>query len=151
MAEYSRKWEDNNQDKRAKRRADPQYKKYMLDYQNERYANDPEYRENRKEADKRSYQKHAEKRRAKTLKYAKNNPGYYSHKARERRGVEKSATPAWADMDAISRIYEARPVGYHVDHIIPLQGDTVCGLHVDYNLQYLTPKENMAKGNKLLT
>ena len=38
---------------------------------------------------------------------------------------------------------------WEVDHIIPLQGENVCGLHVDYNLQYLTPEENGKKGNRL--
>lgn len=48
----------------------------------------------------------------------------------------------------VREFYEKRPVGYVVDHIIPLQGKLVSGLHVIWNLQYLTPQENLSKGNK---
>lgn len=64
----------------------------------------------------------------------------------------RKATPAWVDKKALVAIYENCPPGYHVDHIIPLRGKTregyrVSGLHVPWNLQYLTVAENLAKHN----
>jgi hypothetical protein len=50
----------------------------------------------------------------------------------------------------IRLFYENCPDDYHVDHIIPLKHDKVCGLHVPWNFQYLTAFENMSKGNKIV-
>lgn len=56
--------------------------------------------------------------------------------------------PKWVDLNEIVAVYDSRPKGHHVDHIIPINGPNVCGLHVPWNLQYLKPKDNIAKGNK---
>lgn len=62
----------------------------------------------------------------------------------------KDRTPEWAEIDLIAKFYKNCPIGYHVDHIIPLQGDLVSGLHVLGNLQYLKAKDNLAKNNKYI-
>lgn len=73
-----------------------------------------------------------------------------------RRALRLQATPAWLTPEqrrAIDEIYmdaQTRPGGpWHVDHIVPLKGREVCGLHVPWNLQILTASENQRKGNKL--
>lgn len=54
----------------------------------------------------------------------------------------------WADMEKIAEIYaKAKELGMHVDHIIPLKHELVCGLHCEANLQILPPDENIAKRN----
>lgn len=64
----------------------------------------------------------------------------------------KKATPAWTDLTAIKQFYiEAQQltketgIPHEVDHIIPIQGKLVSGLHVPANLQILTEKQNQTK------
>lgn len=64
------------------------------------------------------------------------------------RAAKLHRTVSWANQEKIKEIYDNCPEGYHVDHIIPLQGKYVSGLHVEGNLQYLTAKENLSKSNK---
>lgn len=76
-------------------------------------------------------------------------PAHYRAKVNARRSRERAATPSWADLAAIERIYLNCPAGHEVDHIVPLQSPEVCGLHVPYNLQYLPMPENRRKSNRL--
>jgi hypothetical protein len=69
----------------------------------------------------------------------------------ERRAKKLKATPGWLTAEQrkeMTEIYRNRPEGYHVDHLVPLQGKNVTGLHVPWNLQYLPAVENIRKGNK---
>ena len=65
------------------------------------------------------------------------------------RSAKLQRIPAWADLGAIQFFYECCPAGCHVDHIIPLQGKTVSGLHVENNLQWLPAAINCGKGNRI--
>lgn len=64
------------------------------------------------------------------------------------RAVRLQRIPGWADMNAIKSFYLNCPDNLHVDHIVPLRGKLVSGFHVINNLQYLSSKENLSKGNK---
>jgi len=72
--------------------------------------------------------------------------------------AKQNRTPKWLTIDdlwLIEEVYDiaakrSRMTGiqWHVDHIYPLQGRTVSGLHVPDNLQVITAKENFKKGNR---
>ena len=88
--------------------------------------------------------------RARAQDWKKKNPNRNKEHSMKRHAALKKAMPHWVDRKSIQNIYDECPVGMHVDHIVPLQGDNVSGLHVPWNLQYLSPFENVSKGNKLL-
>lgn len=63
--------------------------------------------------------------------------------------VKRRAMPVWADRAAIKLVYsKARELGWTVDHIVPLQSKTVCGLHVWHNLQVMDSQLNKSKSNR---
>jgi len=85
--------------------------------------------------------------------YLRNKSKYLATSSLRKKRVKK-ATPPWADLKKIEHVYwvcnfisELTGIQHHVDHIHPLQGDIVCGLHVHTNLQILTATENLSKGN----
>lgn len=74
------------------------------------------------------------------------NPKRALAMTREQQAKRMLRVPPWSETEAIRAFYEACPEGYEVDHIIPLQGLFVSGLHVLSNLQYLPALDNRRKG-----
>lgn len=70
----------------------------------------------------------------------------HSKKLREMR--ERQRLPKWADKKAIKEFYDNCPEGMFVDHIVPLAGEQVTGLHTVHNFQYLSLLENSFKNRK---
>lgn len=71
------------------------------------------------------------------------------------RAKKLNRLPSWCDREKLKQIYteavlrtEEQNIKYEVDHIIPLNGETVSGLHVPENLQILTQRQNNEKTNK---
>lgn len=90
---------------------------------------------------------HPEVGRKAVRKWEKANPERRAWYRKVSKGYLKQACPKWADKKELKRIYNECPEGMVVDHVIPLRGDTVCGLHVPENLQYLSREENLKKTN----
>jgi len=130
--EYQKQYkEDNKETSRA------YSKKYYL-----------ENKENSSKYAKANYQKNREKRIAQAQDWAKNNHSKRTSIFANYKATKLKATPAWFERKQIEKVYkEARKYGFHVDHIVPLQSKTVCGLHCWHNLQLLNASINCSKGN----
>lgn len=101
---------------------------------------------------RKSKRKNIAKYREYNRTWQKANSGKVTAYTRKRQAQQLNATPKWlsgSQLKEIEAIYINRPKGYHVDHIVPLLGKDVCGLHVPWNLQYLTSSDNIKKSNKL--
>ena len=124
---------------------------------------DREYRQKNKDYIKKQkseyYYSNHEVRKAKIREWARNNKAHKYSLEVARRTKKIKATPNWLSeehKEEIRLLYKVREflseydgVEYHVDHIIPLRGNGVSGLHVPWNLQIITAKENIKKSNKL--
>jgi hypothetical protein len=120
-----------------------------------------EYYERNKESVKaRAQARPAEEKHHHRKKHKAANPELYKELTNVRRRRFRQATPKWLtpeqklEMRLKYRlaIELSRRLGvpYAVDHIIPLQGEEVCGLHVPWNIEVITQEENLKKSNKLL-
>jgi hypothetical protein len=96
------------------------------------------------------YIKNAEKIKQYSKEYRLKNPHFKKSHCAKRRAIKLKATPKFANLNKIKEIYKNCPKGYVVDHIVPLQNKIVCGLHVEWNLQYLTKSENSSKCNRFV-
>lgn len=89
--------------------------------------------------------------------YRLNRKAYYAERASARRAATLMAMPSWLTEDQLKSIQEKYWLAkdayvtsgeeYHVDHIVPLQGKNVCGLHVPWNLQVIPADVNYSKNN----
>lgn len=116
---------------------------------------DTAYTLERKAYRRKHYLNNKEKVAQQSREWAKNNLGKRRLYRSTRRANILNATPSWANKQAIKDIYikahllsTQYNVKYEVDHIIPLQGKNVCGLHVEYNLQIITMEQNRMKATK---
>jgi len=121
---------------------------------------------------RRHYEKHRESILEKSKRYRaetkERQVAYFKQYRKEQNGrvnavnkkrdlAKKNRTPAWLTSDdlwVMKEIYElaasrskATGIKWHVDHIVPLQGATVSGLHVPNNLQVLPYRDNILKRN----
>ena len=86
-------------------------------------------------------------------------PDVYAERYGRRRAQKLNATPPWLTVEQriqmLGLYRRARTLTkltgtkHHVDHIVPLRGKLVCGLHVPWNLQVIPARENMSKSNKV--
>ena len=95
--------------------------------------------------------------RSRNAKWRSDNPEVVAANKARRRAAKLNATPAWLTTEhneQIRKLYAQRNsvsertgIEHHVDHIVPLCGKTVSGLHVPWNLQVITASENLSKSN----
>ena len=76
-------------------------------------------------------------------------------KSTRRKRAKDRATPAWANYEKVCAFYEEAQaiskeagVQHHVDHIVPLTSNLVCGLHNEFNLQVIPGIQNLRKHNR---
>lgn len=95
-------------------------------------------------------------------RYRQKHPGKSSMYTKIYHMKRRQAMPKWANKKRIQDFYDSVAIlnkacgcdtpgktAFHVDHIVPLRGENVSGLHVDYNMQILPAAVNIFKSNKV--
>lgn len=152
---YDKRYLERNAEKRAES---------LLAYNNkpETKARVSEWHKNNADRVRASRRKWAEANKGRVAeasnRYARENPGWKAAHCAKRRSRKLQALPSWLTQEQLDkiewfyqeakRLFKETGVPHHVDHIVPLQGKYVSGLHVPWNLQILTASENSKKSNK---
>jgi len=155
-SEYLRKWREANKDKVAANIARSHAKRkenwdQFLEDERKRYQTRAKEICDRQ----RLYRASNPEARAQTVKkYREANPVLTRECWHAWRTARMKAMPPWADRKAIRAIFKQAQaitietgIAHEVDHIVPLQGKNVCGLHVHWNLQVIPAQENRRKSN----
>lgn len=149
-------------------------KAYFATYRLEKAEHYKEWRKENAEYLKEQKRLYHKANRDRHLEYNKKMKGHYQLWAKEyrrrnstkilaynasKRAHRHKATPLWADKGKIRMFYETAKLynelypeqaPWHVDHIVPLKGQNICGFHVEYNLQLLPRTVNCSKGNRTI-
>ena len=151
----SRRWRQINKGRvnkdRSEFRATDFGKKFLAAQRKDLYEKNKEKHQIRA---REHYHANKEKYSERFRQYALNNVGYMRARCSARRAGKLQAMPNWVDATQIRQIYAECPSGMHVDHIVPLKGvmpngSRVSGLHVPWNLRYLSASANMARKNRV--
>ena len=134
-----------------------EYKEWKSNYDIERYNNN---KEDIKSRTKQYYSDNLEKCLENRKNYYILNKGNFLYYSKFYKHKKLKATPKWLTEQHKKEIKEVynlanqltllTGIEHEVDHIIPIKSEIVSGLHVPWNLQVLTRKENRAKSNKLV-
>lgn len=109
---------------------------------------------------RKSYYKHRDKRLSYSQKWRKQNKGLVNYHTSKRKADLLMRTPKWLGIEELWLMKEAYKLAalrtkmfgflWHVDHVIPLRGENVSGLHVPTNLQVIPAVENIRKKNSFV-
>ena len=156
-AAYMREYRKHNLSKMRE-----QGRKAAAKRKDEKAIYDREYRKANLESIKAKKAQHYQDNREyidkQNAEWAKANPHVGNARSKKRRANKLNAQPAWTNEGYIKLFYKGAKIQeeltgrkVHVDHIVPLQGKAVCGLHCEDNLQWLFAEDNQRKSNHFET